>query len=99
MTITLDRKDIETHLVALLEQLTRDWDFSREITPQTRLFTDLGFESLDAVVLCTAIQDHYQRAMPFSGLLAEIGEQGRDLPVGELVDFISLHLRAGSPRP
>jgi acyl carrier protein len=88
------RHEIETYLVGLLKQLMRDWDSEREITASTRLFGELGFESLDAVVLGTAIQDHYGQAMPFSQLLAEIGERGRDLSVDELVAFVQTHATA-----
>lgn len=87
-----ERDVIDAHVRELLEQLAGDWDVSRPVGPDTRLFTELGFESLDAVVLGTAIQEHYQRAMPFAELLAELGQQQRDLSVRELVDFVHAHL-------
>jgi acyl carrier protein len=63
------------------------------IHPETRLFRDLGFESLDAVVLGTAIQERYQRPMPFAELLADIGQRPvPELTVGELVSFVQLHV-------
>jgi acyl carrier protein len=98
MTNSPTRKEIEEHVLGLLQQLARDWDYGSGVSPQTRLFTDLGFESLDAVVLGTAIQDHYHRAMPFSELLVEIGNCGRDLRVSELVDFVSAHVGAPARR-
>jgi acyl carrier protein len=61
------------------------------------LFTELGLESLDAVVLGTAIQEHYQVQMPFAELLADIGEKQRDLSIAELADFVSQHLNGGAP--
>jgi acyl carrier protein len=42
------------------------------------LFTGLGLESLDGVVLGTAIQEYYRVRMPFAELLADIGEKRRD---------------------
>lgn len=79
----------------MLQELARDWDYASEIGPETRLFADLGFESLDAVVLGTAIQERYRRTMPFAELLAEIGLRPKpDLTVGELVEFIDAQLVA-----
>lgn len=89
------REDIYAHVQELLGQLAEDWDYSRPVGPETKLFSELGFESLDAVVLGTAIQEHYQRSMPFAELLVELGQQQRDLSVGELVDFVDTHLTSG----
>jgi acyl carrier protein len=51
-------------------------------------------ESLDAVVLCTALQDHYQITMPFAELLADIGQKQRDLSIAELAEFVGRHVGA-----
>jgi acyl carrier protein len=85
--------EIEAYVLKLLQELARDWDYSTTVGADTRLFSDLGFESLDAVVLGTAIQEHYDRPMPFAELLAEVGQRDlRDLTVGELVGFVETHL-------
>lgn len=87
------REEILDYVRTLLQELARDWDFTAPIAPTTRLFADLGFDSLDAVLFGTAIQEHYERPMPFAELLADVGQRAqRDLSVGELVDFIDLHL-------
>jgi acyl carrier protein len=88
------RQEILNYLLHKLGELTQDWDYTEPISAESRLFTELGFESLDAVVLCTAIQEHYKTPMPFAELLSEIGEQQRDLLVGELADFVNEHLGA-----
>ena len=75
-----------------MSELTEDWDYPDPVRPESKLFTELGFESLDAVVLCTAIQEHYQTPMPFAELLAEIGQQQRDLSIDELTSFVDTHL-------
>jgi len=49
-------------------------------------------ESLDAVVLGTTIQEHFQQPLPFAELLSEIGREQRDLSIRELVDFVDQHL-------
>ena len=88
---------ILTDVLGLLNQLARDWEYSGEITPDTLLFADLGFESIDAVVLASFVQEHYGRPFPFPQLLAEIGERDiKDLRISELVDFIHSHLNTAS---
>ena len=86
------RQEILDYLLQKMGELTQDWDYPDPVGPESLLFTELGFESLDAVVLCTAIQEHYQTPMPFAELLAEIGQQQRDLSINELTDFVDTHL-------
>jgi hypothetical protein len=50
------------------------------LAPNPFLFTGLSMESLDAVVLCTAIQEHYRITMPFA----------------ELAEFVGQHVGAGA---
>ncbi len=89
------RKEIEAYVLTLLQELARDWEYTAAVGGETGLFSDLGFESLDAVVLGTAIQEHYDRPMPFAELLADVGQREvRDLTVGELVGFVEAHLAA-----
>jgi len=86
------RQEILDYLLQKMGELTQDWDYPDPVSPESRLFTELGFESLDAVVLCTAIQEHYHTPMPFGELLAEIGQQQRDLSIDELAEFVDTHL-------
>lgn len=92
------RQEILDYLLQKMGELTQDWDYTEPVRPGSLLFSELGFESLDAVVLCTAIQEHYQTPMPFAELLAEIGQQQRDLSIDELTTFVDTHLNgpAGS---
>jgi len=92
---TANHDAILNDVLDLLKQLSRDWEYSGEITPDTWLFADLGFESIDAVILASFVQEHYGRPFPFPQLLAEIGRRDvRDLRISELVSFIELHLNA-----
>ena len=92
---TLNQEVILTDVLNLLNQLARDWEYSGEITPDTFLFADLGFESIDAVILASFVQEHYGRPFPFPQLLAEIGQrQVKDLRISELVGFIYQHLNS-----
>ncbi len=101
--MTPRRQEILDYLLQKMSELTQDWDYPDPVRPESLLFSELGFESLDAVVLCTAIQEHYKTAMPFAELLAEIGQQQRDLSIDELVTFVDTHLNGqthnGHPHP
>jgi|DewCreStandDraft_5_1066085.scaffolds.fasta_scaffold113806_2 acyl carrier protein len=79
-----------------LQDLAADWEYSRPLTPATTFFGDLGFESLDLVVLGAALQRRYGR-LPFAEFLATLGQQGRqDITVGDLVAFIRQHVAQGA---
>lgn len=91
--MTPTRDGILDHLRQMLSEVASDWDRSEEITDETLLFSQLGFQSLDVVVLGTALQDFYQREMPFAELFADIGQrERRDLSVGELAEFVKGHV-------
>ena len=84
-------------MLNLLNELARDWEYSGEITPDTWLFADLGFESIDAVILASFVQKHYGRPFPFPQLLADIGQKEvKDLRISELVEFIYQHLNVAA---
>lgn len=75
----------------LMSLLADDWEYSGLVSADTYLFDDLGFESLDLVVLATAIQERYGH-LPFAELFADIGQRElRDLSVRELVTFVCEH--------
>jgi acyl carrier protein len=86
------RQQIQDYILATLQELCHDWDYSRPVGPESLLFTELGLESLDAVVLGTTIQEHFQKSLPFAELLSEIGRLQRDLSITQLVDFVDEHL-------
>jgi len=86
------REEVLEHVLQTVQGLCQDWDYADPVGPDSLLFSGLGMESLDAVVLCTAIQEHYQAHMPFDKLLAEIGQQQRDLSIAELAEFTHQHL-------
>lgn len=64
-------------------------EYSDEIERDTLFFSDLGFVSIDAVVLGETLQNHYGQPLPFPKFLSEAAERGaEDLAVGELADFL-----------
>jgi acyl carrier protein len=82
------------YILGILQEASRDWDYTRPVDSNSLLFTELGFESLDAVVLATKIQEHYGRQMPFAELFAELGRTQRDLSIAELAEFVDTSLGA-----
>lgn len=77
----------------IMTDLRNDWEYSDEITEQTELFRDLGFESIDAVALGSAVEDHYDRSLPFAEfLMRAVERQASDISVGELLDFLTVSL-------
>ena len=91
MSATYDQ--VISDVLGLLDQLSDDWEYSGEITAETGLLTDLGFESLELVVLGVSIQEHYSEQIPFEEMLSDIGKRKLpDIYIGDLVDFIHKHL-------
>lgn len=82
------REAIFEDLLEIMNGLT-EWEYSEPITFETGFFADLGFESIDAVALGAAIEEHYQRRLPFAEFLADARErEAPDITVGELVEFL-----------
>lgn len=76
-------------------------EYPEEITAETRFFGDLGFRSIDAVVLGEMLEKHFGGSLPFHELLADVNATGeQDLRVGQIVAFLERHLlAAGSTAP
>jgi acyl carrier protein len=92
----ITRSEILSDLSRILSDF-QGREYSEPIGPETRFFGDLGLASIDAVVLGEALQEHYQRPLPFSDLMAELGRRtDRDLSIGELADFLQKNLSAGA---
>lgn len=95
---TITRTEVWDATVRLLAQLAEDWDYGGEITGETLLFSDLGFQSLDAVVLGNTLQERFGQPIPFADLLVDIGQRPvNDVTVDEWVDFTTRSLQSGIP--
>lgn len=98
MMNTITRTEVWDATVRLLKQLAEDWDYDEEITGATWLFSDLGFQSLDAVVLGNTLQERFGRPLPYAELLTDIGQRSfNDVTVDEWVDFTTRSLQAYAP--
>lgn len=88
------REQILAEMLEILNGVVRDWEFEGTVGASTRVFADLGLESLDLVILGSKVQEHYGRTFPYPAFFAEIGQrQIRDITIGEWVDFIDRNLR------
>ena len=95
----LDRDKLRGDLLKILGELRDDWEYSGQITAETGIFKDLQFESIDAVALGSAIEDHYNRSLPFAEFLVKANERkATDITIGELVDFLMENLDGGRDR-
>lgn len=98
--MTMTDPQVGAEVLRLINELAEDWEYDSPITADTTFVSDLGLESLDLVVLGTALQHRYGK-LPFSELLAEIGQRPvaeRDITVGELVGYVCRYRPAeGTP--
>ncbi len=92
MTSGATEQKYEQDVIAILSELTADWDdlgMSGSIGPETAIVADLGFESLDVVYMVTAIEDRYgRRDLPFEQLLMIDGAYVADLSVRQIASFL-----------
>ena len=86
---------LQEDVLELLNEMAEDWEYEGEIELDTLFIADLELESLDLVVLGTALQERYGK-LPFSEYLAELGElpvEERDLTAGQLIEFIKANIK------
>ncbi|MDB5969783.1 MAG: acyl carrier protein [Hydrocarboniphaga sp.] len=79
-------------LSELLKDFTQDWDneFEGEMTRETKLLGDLGFESIDIIQLVVAIEQMVHKSkLPFNELLMKEGRYVDDLSIGQIADFVA----------
>ncbi len=96
------RQAIVADLTGMIADITQDWDldFSGGITESTGLVADLGFQSIDVVMLVGEVHKHYgRRDLPFEKLLVTGGGYAREITVRDLADFLHLHLNGSGGQP
>ena len=79
-------------MFSLVTSLVRNFEgreYSGEITTDTCFFADLGFASIDAVVLAELLETRLGRSISFATLVERLSRAGaQDITVGQLVDFL-----------
>ncbi len=91
------RSEILRDMYQLLQEMLEDMDYPGELTEETTFLDDLGFESLDVVIMANTTQERYNLTFPFAEYFAEIGErENNDVTIGEWVDFLYHHIHAAA---
>ncbi len=89
------RESILTTVLQRLSEMVIDWEreYSGELGADTYLVSELGFSSMDLVMLVVDIQQCYQRYdLPWENLFAPDGRYVDDVQVAQIVDFLDRHL-------
>jgi acyl carrier protein len=93
-TQLIDRETLEKDVLLILSDMTQDWDntFSGPITGSTLLVADLGFQSIDVVMLISEIHRFYRgKQFPFGQLfLTKVG-YADDVKMSSVIDFMHAH--------
>ena len=91
----MTHSEVLTRVMELVSSLAAEWDFSDEITPSTRLFADMNWQSVDMVVLANEIQTLYGQTFPFADFFERLrGREDPGVSIGELADFVFENLSA-----
>ena len=87
-----DHDTIFKDILATLEKVGEDWEYSDEITLDTHIIEDLGLESIDVVVLGEFLEERYNQEFPFTEYFTELAQQDiADIRISDLVNFIYEH--------
>jgi len=80
---------IQSELAVLLANF-QGREYDDEINAETLFFGDLGFASIDAIVLGETLEIQYGQEIPFQRFLKQLAdEQVQDIVVGRLAAFLT----------
>ncbi len=80
---------ILTELAELLSDF-QGREYSDAITAETMFFGDLGFVSIDAIVLGETLESRYGQQIPFPSFLKQLADDNvQDIAVGRLAEFLA----------
>jgi acyl carrier protein len=84
-------------IVKDLADILRDFQgrqYMGEIGPETLFFEDLGFVSIDAIVLAEKLEEHYHQEFPFREFLLELrNTEVLDIQIGQLAAFLHRNMK------
>ena len=64
-------------------------EYSGTIDRETRFIGDLGFSSIDVVILGETLETYYDKKLPFGAFLSELAKKKvQDVSLGDLADFL-----------
>lgn len=77
----------------IVVELLQDFEgrqYSAQITRETYFFADLGFASIDAIVLGEHLEQRFDQPIPFASFLSGLAQsEVHDIQVGQLIDFLT----------
>ena len=80
-------------ILSELAELLSDFqgrEYSDAITAETMFFGDLGFVSIDAIVLGETLESRYGQQIPFQSFLKQLADDNvHDIAVGRLTEFLA----------
>lgn len=83
------RADVRDEVISIIGEIRDDSPSMVPISENTGLFRELGFESIDAVLLGSTLEEHYKTPLPFPEFLTQAREQQLpDITLGRLLDFL-----------
>ena len=86
---------VEKTIIGLTADLIEDWGLDVEVTPETTLRGDLGFDSSDIMQIFTAISEHYRGVeFRFQELVMKDNKFVDDLTLGQIAVFVLKKLGA-----
>lgn len=89
----LTREQVRNNVIGLLKEAREDWDHSIVVTDETAIFRDLGFESIDAIGLGSALEAHFGTVLPFPDFMSRVRDSGAtDITIQMLLDFLMQNL-------
>ena len=94
------REQVKAQLINLLRDFREDSDETIAISDETGIFRELGFESIDAIGLSTALEARFNQSFPFPEFMMMMKkENAADITVGRLLDFLMANLRRPEQQP
>ncbi len=91
----MSKEKIVQDVITILNDITGDWEmeFADPISQETKIISDLEFESIDVVQFVVQMENYFERKdLPFEKLLMENGRYRDDISVNEVVEFLSTYL-------
>ena len=83
-----------------LRDFREDSDSALTITEETGIFHQLGFESIDAIGLSTALEARFNQSFPFPEFMMMMKkENATDITVGQLLEFLVVNMRSPEQQP
>ena len=95
VTEKMAKENVLQDVITILNEITGDWEmeFAGPISQETKIISDLEFESIDVVQLVVQIEGFYKRKdLPFEKMLMRDGRYLEDITVNEVTDFLQTYL-------